>query len=100
VNWWQIVETRCGGFFSSEVSRRQSVAVVDYRAQLLEVNEGIIAIMQRGQSFTIGDWHFTRANLGDAIELQKWLEAEVAKQEAARVNANKPRIRYARVICG
>jgi hypothetical protein len=77
----------CGGF--AEV-------LIDYREQLVEVNEAIIALLQHGQSFTVGDKHYTRANLGELMELQQKLIGLVATQLATKTSSGG--VRYGRPL--
>lgn len=69
--------------------------LIDYREQLTAVNDGILAILEGGQQFTVGDKHYTRANLGEAMALQTKLIGMVNQQQSVSSNG---RVRYGRPL--
>lgn len=63
-----------------------------YAEQLEEVQAAIQAVQNRGQSYTIKDRSFTRANLRELYEREKHLRAMAAREErgGARVRYGTP----------
>jgi len=63
-----------------------------YAEQLEEVQAAIRAVQTRGQSYTIKDRSFTRANLRELYEREKYLRTMAGREErgGARIRYGTP----------